>query len=161
MLLRLILMLGWPAYNLLLAGYVTMVAWPRVRRSAVLPGAPGDFWIVIPCLNEERVVGNTVRAALALQAPGVICRVLVVDDGSDDGTPDVLAGIDNPRLHVLRREPPNARKGKGAALNAAYRQIRDWTREHGLTADQVVIGVIDGDGRGSPTILAEVARVLA
>ncbi len=162
MLLRLILMLGWPAYNLVLAGYVTIVAWPRLRRPhGPVPGAPADFWIVVPCLNEERVVGNTVRAALALDAPGVTCRVLVVDDGSDDGTPDVLAGIDNPRLYVLRRELPHARKGKGQALNAAYRQIRRWSEDRGLTADQVVIGVIDGDGRGSPTILAEVARVLA
>lgn len=159
MLLRLLLMLGWPAYNLLLATYV---AWPRRRRTAPpVPDGPVEFWIVIPCLNEERVVGNTVRAALALTAPGLTSRVLVVDDGSDDATPHVLAGIADPRLHVLRRELPNARKGKGAALNAAYRQIREWTRERGLTADQVVLGVIDGDGRGSPTILAEVAAALA
>jgi 1,2-diacylglycerol 3-beta-glucosyltransferase len=162
MLFRLVLMLGWPAYNLLLAAFATIVAWPGGRRRAEpVPAAPGEFWIVIPCLNEERVVGNTVRNALALEAPGVTCRVLVVDDGSDDRTPEVLAGIDNPRLHVLRRNPPDARKGKGAALNAAYRQIRSCARERDLAADRVVIGVIDGDGRGSPTILAEVARILA
>jgi len=106
------------------------------------------------------VVGNTVRAALALNAPGVTCRVLVVDDGSDDATPHVLSSIDNPRLHVLRRELPSARNGKGAALNAAYQMIRTWSRDQGLTADQVVVGVIDGDGRGSPDILAEVADLL-
>ena len=159
MLLRLLLMLGWPAYNLLLATYV---AWPRRRRTAPpVPDGPMEFWIVIPCLNEERVVGNTVRAALALTTPGFTSRVLVVDDGSHDATPHVLAGIADPRLRVLRRELPNARKGKGAALNAAYQQIREWTGERGLTADQVVLGVIDGDGRGSPTILAEVAAALA
>jgi 1,2-diacylglycerol 3-beta-glucosyltransferase len=162
MLLRLILMLGWPAYNLLLAGYVVLVTWPRVRRAGTpVPAAPGDFWVVIPCLNEERVVGNTVRNALALSAPGVTCRVLVVDDGSDDRTPEVLAGIDNPLLYVHRRELPNARMGKGAALNAAYQLIRSWAQDRGLPPEQVVIGVIDGDGRGSRTILAEVARALA
>ena len=45
----------------------------------------------------------------------------MVDDGSDDGTPDVLAAIDHAGLTVLRRDFPNARKGKGEALNAAFR----------------------------------------
>ena len=160
--LRLVLMLGWPVYNLVLAGYVALVAWPRARRGGG-PASPGpsDFWIVVPALNEERVVGNTVRAALALASPGVTCRVLVIDDGSDDGTPQVLAGIDDPRLYVLRRELPNARKGKGAGLNAAYLQIRDWARENGVNPTEVIVGVIDGDGRGSANILTEVAIALS
>jgi 1,2-diacylglycerol 3-beta-glucosyltransferase len=162
MILRVLLLLGWPAYNLILALYVAAVAWPRMRRTTRPTGtASMYFWIVVPCLNEERVVGNTVRNALALSAPGIVCRVLVIDDGSDDGTPEVLAGIEDSRLHILRRELPNARKGKGAGLNAAYQMIRDWTHDRGMDPDQVVVGVIDGDGRGSANILAEVAVALA
>lgn len=142
-------------------GPVTGTASDVVAVAEAGDATPTDFWIVVPCLNEERVVGRTVRSALALAAPGAVSRVLAVDDASDDGTPEVLAGIDNSRLHVLRREFPDARRGKGEALNAAYAYIVRWTERYGLDPRRVVIGVIDGDGRGSDNLLAEVADALA
>ena len=170
---------GW---ILLVAGYAIMLSWPvstvalvafavryvASRRHDVIirslrhgDGTPEHFWIIVPALNEEVVVGNTVNAALTLGGPGgTLARVLVVDDGSDDGTPDVLAAIDHPRLHVMRRELPDARKGKGEALNAAYRFIAERTAEAGVSPDKVVVGIIDGDGQGSRNILLEVSRML-
>jgi cellulose synthase/poly-beta-1,6-N-acetylglucosamine synthase-like glycosyltransferase len=156
----------WPAYNLALVAFSTRDAatsGSRRRRDAVAPNGnePLTFWIVVPALNEERVVGNTVAAALALAGPeGTRTRVLVVDDGSDDGTPDVLAGIDHPGLTVLRRDFPNARQGKGEALNAAFRAIRDLSLAGGEDPRRVAIGVIDGDGRGSANLLTEMARLM-
>ena len=167
---------------ILVAGYALMLSWPistvalvtiavryvasrrqdLVRRSLVNgDGTPEHFWIIVPALNEEVVVGNTVRAALALTGPGnTLARVLVVDDGSDDRTPEVLAAIDHPRLHVMRRELPEARKGKGEALNAAYRYIAERTARAGVNPERVVLGIIDGDGQGSSNILLEVSRML-
>ncbi|GGM65092.1 glycosyltransferase family 2 protein [Dactylosporangium sucinum] len=156
----------WPAYNLALVVFSagdSATAAHRRRRDAIAPNGnePLTFWIVVPALNEERVVGRTVSAALALTGPvGTRTRVLVVDDGSDDGTPDVLAAIDHPGLTVLRRDFPNARKGKGEALNAAFRAIRDLTLRHGEDPSRVAVGVIDGDGRGSANILTEVSRLM-
>jgi cellulose synthase/poly-beta-1,6-N-acetylglucosamine synthase-like glycosyltransferase len=170
------------SWTLVVAGYAIMLSWPistvalvtfavryvaSRRQDAVSralqqgDGTPEHFWIIVPALNEEVVVGNTVRAALALSGPGgTLAQVLVVDDGSDDATPDVLAGIDHPRLHVLRRELPEARKGKGEALNAAYRFIADRTAKAGVSPHKVVLGIIDGDGQGSGNILLEVSRML-
>ncbi|MCY1137045.1 glycosyltransferase family 2 protein [Actinoplanes sp. Pm04-4] len=167
---------------ILVAGYALMLSWPLstvalvtiavryvasrrqelVSRSLVNgDGTPEHFWIIVPALNEEVVVGNTVRAALGLTGPGnTLARVLVVDDGSDDRTPEVLAAIDHPRLHVMRRELPEARKGKGEALNAAYRYIAEQTAQAGISPEKVVLGIIDGDGQGSPNILLEVSRML-
>ncbi|WP_433614884.1 glycosyltransferase family 2 protein [Dactylosporangium sp. CA-139114] len=156
----------WPAYNLALVAFSTgdaVTAGRRRRRDAIAPNGnePLTFWIVVPALNEERVVGRTVGAALALSGPeGTRTRVLVVDDGSDDGTPDVLAAIDHPGLTVLRRDFPNARKGKGEALNAAFRAIRDLTLLHGEDPSRVAVGVIDGDGRGSANLLPEISRLM-
>jgi cellulose synthase/poly-beta-1,6-N-acetylglucosamine synthase-like glycosyltransferase len=160
------LLAAWPAYNLGLVAFAARDkarAGGRRRRDARTPtgNEPLTFWIVVPCLNEERVVGRTVGAALALTGPfGTRTRVMVVDDGSDDGTPNVLAGIDHPDLTVLRRDFPDARKGKGEALNAAYRRIRDLTVAAGEDPARVAVGVIDGDGRGSPNLLLEVSRMM-
>jgi cellulose synthase/poly-beta-1,6-N-acetylglucosamine synthase-like glycosyltransferase len=154
----LVLLLLWPTFNLVLAVFTW---WrPRPVEAADPIGQTFPFWIVVPALNEERVVAATVRAALALEEPRTPVRVLVVDDGSDDNTPGVLAAIDDPRLFVLRREPPNARKGKGEALNAAYAFIRDAALKEGIF-DQCIVGVIDGDGRGVYGMLGEVARYFA
>jgi 1,2-diacylglycerol 3-beta-glucosyltransferase len=160
-----VLLAMWPLYNLALVVLAVHdpIATGRHRRAdAVSPtgNEPRTFWIVVPALNEERVVGRTVGAALALKGPeGTRTRVLVVDDGSDDATPEVLAGIDHPNLTVLRRDFPDARKGKGEALNAAYRLIRKLTFEAGEEPHRVAVGVIDGDGRGSSNLLHAVSRV--
>ncbi|WIM96312.1 glycosyltransferase family 2 protein [Actinoplanes oblitus] len=170
---------GW---LLAVTGYAVLLAWPlstvilvwfavryvgthraRVVNKALASGdgKPEHFWIIVPALNEEAVVANTVNAALGLRgAAGTLARVLVVDDGSDDRTPEVLAAIDHPRLHVMRRELPEARQGKGEALNAAYRYIARLSAEQGIPAGRVVLGIIDGDGQGSDNILVEVGRLM-
>src|SRR6187551_2725846 len=118
------MVVAWPVYTVALfvwsARNAAAAGRHRQRIDLASPKAaqPTTFWIIVPCLNEERVVANTVASALALSGPwGTRTRVLVVDDGSDDATPDVLAGIDHPSLYVLRRNAPEARQGKGEALN--------------------------------------------
>jgi cellulose synthase/poly-beta-1,6-N-acetylglucosamine synthase-like glycosyltransferase len=73
----------------------------------------------------------------------------------------LLAGPDGARLHVLRRALPNARRGKGEALNDAYAYLERWTRGAGRDPRRVVVGVLDGDGRGSANLLTEVADAMA
>jgi cellulose synthase/poly-beta-1,6-N-acetylglucosamine synthase-like glycosyltransferase len=164
MLVGFVFLTAWPAYNLSLVLFSVRnasLAGEHRRNDAATPTGhePRTFWIVVPALNEERVVGRTVGAALALSGPaGARTRVLVVDDGSDDGTPDVLAGIKDENLIVLRRDFPDARKGKGEALNAAYRRIRELTVADGENPARVAVGVIDGDGRGSGNLLRAVSR---
>ena len=102
--------------------------------------------ILIPCLNEAEVIVASVKALLASPAPDV--HILVIDDGSEDGTADLVESIGDPRVSVMRRVLPNARLGKGEALNAAL----DLVRQRYVTgsANDVVVGVVDADGRLDP-----------
>jgi poly-beta-1,6 N-acetyl-D-glucosamine synthase len=71
--------------------------------------------VLIPAFNERAVIARTVRAVLVGLEPPL--EVIVVDDGSSDGTGDEVARIaaDEPRVRLVRQE--NA--GKATALNRA------------------------------------------
>lgn len=55
--------------------------------------------IVIPARNEAHNIVGCVQAALSQDHPAV--QVVVLDDGSTDGTTELLSGIDDPRLTVV------------------------------------------------------------
>ncbi|WPO75564.1 glycosyltransferase [Streptomyces sp. KN37] len=119
---------------------------------------PGNWavFVLIPCLNEERVVANTVRCLLDLQ-PGV--RAVVIDDASDDRTAALAEAAGAGRVEVVRRALPEARRGKGAALNAGLRLVRHRVRDEGLDPARVLVCVLDADGRLTPGAIARVAAL--
>ena len=65
---------------------------------------------LITVFNEQTWIASAVQSLLDQSLSDI--DILVVDDGSTDATPDILARIDDPRLRVLRRE----RMGRAAAL---------------------------------------------
>lgn len=71
--------------------------------------------ILMPVYNEEERVANAVKQALAVDYPCEI-ELVVVDDGSRDGTADILQHVDDSRVRVITH-PRNA--GKGAAIKTA------------------------------------------
>ena len=92
---------------------------------------PLRFAIVIPAYNHGRQVGGVVEKTLRLGLP-----VIVVDDGSTDSTPQVLASLSG--VTVIRHKE---NQGKGASLLtgfAAALQLADWA----IT--------IDADGQHNP-----------
>ncbi|WP_371682406.1 glycosyltransferase family 2 protein [Kitasatospora sp. MMS16-BH015] len=125
------------------------------------PGDPASFhWhLVIPCRDEEAVIEQTL-ARLRAACPGA--HLWVVDDDSEDATRAlVLAAAERDRdVHLVQRRRPQARIGKGAALNAAYREVSAWLPP-GTDRARVVIGVVDADGRLAPDALPQVANAHA
>jgi len=140
---------------------VLFVASRRALRRAPPDGGSADelLWVfLVPALNEEVTIADSVDRLLAVEATNR--AILVIDDGSTDGTGAVLAGIDHADLAVLQRVPPDARKGKAAALNAAWRHLDSvlssgrWAR---WPRERVVVVVVDADGRLDPSTPSLVA----
>jgi glycosyltransferase involved in cell wall biosynthesis len=77
--------------------------------------------VVLPTYNRARTLERAVRSVLA-QTMGDL-ELIVVDDGSSDETAQLLAGIADPRLHVIRQD----NRGAAAARNAGIaRATADW-----------------------------------
>jgi glycosyltransferase involved in cell wall biosynthesis len=78
---------------------------------------PVRLSVLVPVFNEEATIAHVLDELLHLHVPCDM-EVLVVDDGSSDGTARVLAAIRHPRLRVIRHE---RNLGKGSALRTAMR----------------------------------------
>ena len=71
--------------------------------------------MIVPCYNERATIAELL--ARVLESPWVN-EVVIVDDGSTDGTRDVLARLADSRLRVELHE---RNSGKGAALRTGFR----------------------------------------
>lgn len=93
---------------------------------------PRHICAVIPTYNNGGTVAEVVRRVLQQGLP-----VIVVDDGSTDGTQDALKGLD---IKILRH---SQNRGKGIALRTGLEEARRLGYRHALT--------IDADGQHDPS----------
>lgn len=84
--------------------------------------------VVVPAYREERLLPRMLR-----RVPGFVDRIVVVDDGSDDGTAEAARSVEDPRIDVLRH-PQN--RGVGAAIVTGYRRAF----AHGASVAVVMAG---------------------
>jgi glycosyltransferase involved in cell wall biosynthesis len=71
--------------------------------------------ILMAVYNEESRLGDAVKTALNVDYPCEI-ELVIVDDGSTDGTRDILGRLDDQRVRVVFHE---RNRGKGAAIRTA------------------------------------------
>jgi cellulose synthase/poly-beta-1,6-N-acetylglucosamine synthase-like glycosyltransferase len=139
--------------------------WPSRHRRRGLPPPPRVstdrlFHVfLMPCLNEEKVLPNSLRRLLSI--PGGNFVIMVIDDGSDDGTVEAISDLLGDRVWLLSRKAPNARQGKGEALNAAIRYLTGSGLLDGYAAEDVITVVVDADGRLDRDAIAEVTPYFA
>ena len=122
---------------------VARLAYCAAMTAFPIPLSPERIAVVIPALNEALRIRDVVEGALR-HCPNVI----LVDDGSDDGTVEAVAGLPI----TLLRHP--ARMGKGAGLRDGFSEAL----RHGFDA----VVTMDGDGQHSaddiPRLLAAANR---
>ena len=116
----------------------------RLRRQPRPEGFKPPVSIVVPAYNEATGIEQAVRSLASSDYPAF--EVVVVDDGSTDGTGDLVDSLGLPGVRVIRE--PN--RGKAEALNTAVAAAR-----HEL------IAAVDADTVFEPGTLAALVRPFA
>ncbi len=116
--------------------------------SGTLPRLMGDstppptWTVVIPTYQRVETLGRALSSVLAQTGPSF--EVVVVDDGSVDGTAALLSAIEDPRVQVLRQD----NQGRSAARNVGAARARgEW------------VTFLDSDDEALPGWLASFDRL--
>ncbi|MFE6624714.1 bifunctional polysaccharide deacetylase/glycosyltransferase family 2 protein [Streptomyces sp. NPDC057740] len=99
--------------------------------------------VLVPAYNEAKCIENTVRSLMRSEHP---VEIIVIDDGSSDGTARIVEGLGLPNVRVIRQ----LNAGKPAALNRGLANAR---------YDLIVM--MDGDTVFEPATVRELVQPFA
>ena len=108
-----------------------------------MPAAP-SLAVVMPVYNERDTIEGMIARVVAV--PNLRIELIVVDDGSKDGTSDILRGLQGKYPFKLFQKPNG---GKGSALRLGFKEV---------TGDLVVIQ--DADTEYSPEEFPELIELI-
>jgi cellulose synthase/poly-beta-1,6-N-acetylglucosamine synthase-like glycosyltransferase/peptidoglycan/xylan/chitin deacetylase (PgdA/CDA1 family)/spore germination protein YaaH len=131
---------------LVLTGLGLVSAWKELKRPRPQIDPETFVSVLIPAYNEERVIERSVSQVLASE--NVRLEIIVIDDGSKDGTSEVVekAFASEPRVRLLKLE----NGGKARALNQGL----------SIAKSEIVIA-LDADTQFEPGTIARLARWFA
>ncbi len=114
----------------------------RVRRKGFRWGPPvtEPVTVLVPAYNEAKCIENTVNSLMASDHP---VEVIVVDDGSTDGTARIVEAMGLPNVRVIRQ----LNAGKPAALNRGLANAR-----------YDIVVMMDGDTVFEPSTVRELVQ---
>ncbi len=104
--------------------------------------------VAVPAYNEEKLV-----AAVVENMPAIVDRIYIVDDGSTDGTREVVSALcaKHPRLQLIEHKK---NRGVGAAIVTGYQRCLD----DGMDIAVVMAGDDQMDPMELPKLLTPVAN---
>ncbi|MDQ1509827.1 MAG: hypothetical protein QOG50_1671, partial [Actinomycetota bacterium] len=115
------------------------IAVPKLRKLSV----------IVPVFNERNTLVEILRRMRAVELPdGIESEIIVVDDGSSDGTRDVLRQLGDSTVRVVMHD---VNRGKGAAVRTGFKHA---TGEFILVQD----ADLEYDPEDWPKLLAPVLR---
>ncbi len=98
--------------------------------------------IVVPCWNEETTVYKTIRSILSLNYPKDKLKIMLIDDGSTDGTWNIIKKFSKyPNVRVFKKE----NGGKFTALNLGLKEM-----------ETEFFGGLDADSYADPESLVRI-----
>lgn len=103
--------------------------------------------LIISCYNEADVIREKLRNALELDYPKDRLRIIVVSDGSDDGTDDLVREFSDDGVMLIRQE---GRLGKTMGINLAMEQV-----------SEAVTAFSDANAMYAPDAISKLVRNLA
>ncbi|MER6343318.1 glycosyltransferase [Streptomyces sp. NPDC001595] len=114
----------------------------RVRRRGFRwgPTVTEPVSVLVPAYNEAKCIENTVRSLMASEHP---IEILVIDDGSSDGTARIVEAMGLPNVRVIRQ----LNAGKPAALNRGLANAR-----------HDIVVMMDGDTVFEPATVRELVQ---
>ncbi|MGW1933335.1 bifunctional polysaccharide deacetylase/glycosyltransferase family 2 protein [Streptomyces sp. NPDC001919] len=110
------------------------------RRDAWGAPVTEPVTVLVPAYNERECIANTLNS---LAASDYAIEVLVIDDGSTDGTADIVEEMDLPFVRLIRQ----ANGGKSSALNTGI-----------AAASYDIIVMMDGDTVFEPSTVRELVQ---
>lgn len=142
--LRAILVLGFAARHRREAARLSATGRGRRRSSIpVRPAITEAVTVIVPAYNESAGIVAAVRSIAASNHP---VEIIVVDDGSSDGTADLVEALALPGVIVIRKQ----NGGKPSALNAGLR----------VASHQLVV-MVDGDTVFEPDTVRKLVQPFA
>ncbi len=122
---------------------VTLLSRPaRAARERMRGTATPSVAIIVPCWNEATTLSATTESLLALDYPADKLEIILVNDGSTDGTAAAMARFEqHPQVTIIHKE----NGGKHTALNAGM-----------ATTRAEIIGCLDADSLVEPDSLREI-----
>jgi len=112
------------------------------RHSPFGSGAP-RVSVVMPTYNQAPFLEQAVESILIQTLPDF--EFLIVDDGSTDDTPAILARLSDPRVHVIRQTNQRLPRALNAGFRVAHGEYVTW---------------VSSDNQHAPTFLEELAGAL-
>ena len=98
--------------------------------------------VIVPCFNEEKTVAATVKSILKLDYPREKLSIILVNDGSTDGTFKILNRFKkHPQITILDKQ----NGGKHAAVNLALESV-----------NTELVGCLDADSFVTPEALKKI-----
>ncbi|MFG3369713.1 bifunctional polysaccharide deacetylase/glycosyltransferase family 2 protein [Streptomyces sp. NPDC090032] len=113
------------------------------RRFSWGPPVTRPVSVIVPAYNEKECIANTLKSLAQSTHP---IEIIVVDDGSTDGTKEIAESLGLPNVRVIRQE--NA--GKPAALNNGVRN-----------ASYDIVVMMDGDTVFEPDTVRQLVQPFA